>query len=363
MTAEHWRPLGPDSMGPKAEIAFVRKEGFPQGLLLAKAGTTELTGLTFHTGTIEYDFKSLSADMPGIQFRESGPEGKGDGEEVYFRLFGDCRASNDCVQYAPSIHGFMLWNTYPQYQHSAYILDGWNHVRLVVSAHRLNVYVNDHPTPVLAVGNLESGSGAGSIRLRGPAVYANLVITPDSTDGLPALPAPDPTANDAGMVRHWQLSTLTPLHHATTPAYSEMPTEASAWKKVDAERGGLVNLDRQYVVSDEPSALNWLRFNVSATEAGTKHVSLGWLGEVWVFVNGHLVTNGKNFYDPESERRDPDGRLSLSNGSFDIPLRKGSNEIAIALFASGHDDLRPRTKYGWGLAMRFADPHGLRFLN
>lgn len=361
MTAEHWRPLGPDSMGPKADLEFLKKEGFSQGLLIVKAGTSELTGLTFRTGTIEYDFKPLAADMPGIQFRDSGPEGKQDGEEIYFRMFGECRASNDCVQYAPEIHGFMLWNIYPQYQNQAFVLDGWNHVRLVVSANRLNVYVNYQPMPALGIGHLESGSGEGSMKFRGPAVFANLVITPGKVDGLSAQSLPDSTASDPGMVQHWQLSSLAPLPNPRTPVYSEMPTDPGAWTKENADRGGLLNLNRQYVVSEDPPAIGWLRFNVQAAQTGTRHVSLGWLGEVWVFVNGHLVTEGKNFYDPESERRDPDGRLSLDNGSFDIPLQKGNNEIAIALYASVHDDFRPRTRFGWGLMMRFADPHGLSF--
>ena len=359
MTAEHWSPLGPDSMGPKAELEFVRKEGFPQGLLMAKAGTTELRGLQFRTGTIEFDFKPLAADMPGIQFRNSGPGGTQDGEEVYFRLFGDCRASNDCVQYAPMIHGFMLWNAYPQYQNQALVLDGWNHVRLVVSTNRLNVYVNDQPMPALAVGHLESGSGEGSVKFRGPAVFANLTITPNKVDNLPSQSLPDCSANDSGMVRHWQLSALTPVRSSRTPVYSQSLTGATTWKQVDADHNGLLNLNRQYIASDAPPAISWLRFSVQAAQAGTKHVSLGWLGEVWVFVNGRFATEGKNFYYPESECRDPDGRLSLSNGSFDIPLQKGDNEIAVALYASVHDDLRPRTRFGWGLIMRFADPHGL----
>ncbi len=276
-------------------------------------------------------------------------------------MFGDCRASNDCVQYVPVIHGFMLWNVYPQYQNQAFVLDGWNHVRLVVSASRLNVYVNYQPTPALPIGHLESGSAEGSIKLRGPALFANLVITPDATGGLPDRPAPDPTANDPGIVRHWQLSPLVPLPSPRNPAYSTLPTRADAWKKIDADHNGLVNLNRQYTASDDPSALGWLRFHVQAAQAGTRRVSLGWLGEVWIFANGKLVTQGKNFYDPEGERRNPDGRLSLDNGSFDLPLQQGTNEIAIALFASGHDDLRPRTRYGWGLIMRFADPRGLAF--
>lgn len=76
---------------------------------------------------------------------------------------------------------------------------------------------------------------------------------------------------------------------------------------------------------------------------------------------GNWLQRARIFTNPEGERRDPDGRLSLDNGSFDTPLQKGNNEIAIALFASVHDDLRSRTPYGWGLMMRFADPHGLSF--
>ncbi len=346
-------------MGPKGEAQFLRKEGFPEGLLVLKAGSMALDGASFRDGTIEYDFKPLAPDMPGLQFRVSGPEKMPEGEEVYLRMFGDERASNDGIQYAPMIHGFMLWDVYPQYQGPAPLVNGWNHVRMVVSGHRMRVYVNRSAEPVLAVGNLESGSAEGAVHLRGPAVFANLVITPGAVDGLPPQAEADPTAADRGMVRHWQMSALQPLGKMRTPAYSELPREPAVWQSVDAERGGLVNLNRRYQLSDAPPAIGWLRFTVNAKQGGSRRVSMGWLGEVWVFANGKPVTSGKNFYDPENERREPDGRLSLQNGSFDLPLQSGSNEIAIALYAGVHDDLRPRTKYGWGLMMRFANADGL----
>ncbi len=361
LTAARWHALAADSMGPKGQPEFVRKEGFPEGLLLLKAGSVALDGLTFTNGTIEYDFKPLAADMPGLQFRVSGPESAPDGEEVYLRMFGDQRASDDGIQYAPMIHGFMLWNTYPQYQTQAPTVDGWNHVRLVISGRRMKVYVNHSAEPVLSIGELESSSPAGAIHLRGPAAYANLVVSPGVVDGLPPQPEPDPTANDRGLVRHWQMSALQPLVKMRTPAYAEMPTQPSAWRAMDTERGGLLNLDRQYTASDAPPAIGWLRFQINAKQAGIKHVSLGWIGEAWVFINGRPLTSGKNFYEPENERRDPDGRLSLANGSFDVPLQAGSNEIAIALYASVHDDLRARTHYGWGLMMRFDDARDLTF--
>ena len=329
------------------------KEGFPDGLLLLKAGSAALSDLDFSNGTIEYDFKPLAADMPGIQFRVAGPPDTPDGEEVYLRMFGEERASDDGMQYAPMIHGFMLWNTYPQYQHSAPLINGWNHVKLVVSGARLAVYINRSPDPVLSVGELQSHSAHGALRLRGPAVYTNLTVSAGDVAHLSPIAEPDPTSHDRNIVRAWQLSELQPIESLATPAYARMPQSPASWKPVTTERGGLLNLDRQYISSRQPPGLGWLRFNAYAPHAETRHAAMGWIGAAWIYVNGVLVTSGKNFYEPEQERRSPDGRLALSNGSFDLPLQAGNNEIAIALYASVQDRLQGRTPYGWGLMMRF----------
>jgi hypothetical protein len=361
MNADRWHGLEADNMGPKGNVEFSRKEGFPLGMMTLKEGSAALDGVTFKDGTIEFDFKPLDADMPGIQFRVNGAGTSENAEEVYFRTFPDCRGENDCLQYTPVIHGFTLWNVYPQYQNRAFVLDGWNHVRLVISGHRMTVYVNDQPQPALSVGNLEGESMDGTIHLRGPAVYANLVITPGAVDNLPPQPTPDPTDEDSAIVRHWQLSGLIPYPALKAPAYSEMPTAVQSWHAVDAERGGLVNLNRQYAAGDQPAAISWLRYSVDAKQPGMKQVSLGWLGEVWIYVNGKLVTDAKNFYSSKTERRGPDGRLSLENDSFDLPLHAGTNEVVIAMYPGIHDDLSPRTKWGWGIVMRYSDMSGLSF--
>jgi hypothetical protein len=149
------------------------------------------------------------------------------------------------------------------------------------------------------------------------------------------------------------------LHYGSVPQYAERPQDTKMWKDIRSERFGVVNLNREYSASKEPSSLTWLRSFVDSDREQTKQVSLGWIGQVWVFVNGSLIDSGKNFYYPDSERRRPDGRLSLENGSFSIPLHRGRNEITVALFSSIHDDARARTPYGWGLAMRYDDPQGL----
>jgi hypothetical protein len=121
----------------------------------------------------------------------------------------------------------------------------------------------------------------------------------------------------------------------------------------------VVNLNRQFNASQEPSSLTWLRTFVDSDREQSKQVSLGWIGQVWIFVNGNLIASDRNYYYPESERKRPDGRLSLENGTYSIPLHRGRNEITIALHSSTHDDARSRTAYGWGMAMRYNDLSGL----
>jgi hypothetical protein len=352
MTSSHWH-----TVSDKADVKYVKQEGFPEGIIVLKSGELALNDLSFRDGTIEFDMKPLAEDIPGIRFRQRDRQ---NAEEFYIRSMSDCRAENDCIQYSPVINGFMLWNVYPEYQRRAPVFpDGWNHVRLVVSGKRMNVFINDSVQPTLSVGELLGNTREGGLEVYGPAAFANLVVTPGKIDGLSPVPLPDSMGNAAGIVHAWELGALTPLHYGSAPTYAERPQDAKAWKAVRSERFGIVNLNRQFATSNEPPSLTWIRSFVDSDRDQAKQVSLGWIGQMWVFINGSLVTSDKNFYYPDSERQDPDGRLSLENGSFSLPLHRGHNEIMIALYSSVHDDARTRTSYGWGLAMRFRDLRGL----
>jgi hypothetical protein len=75
---------------------------------------------------------------------------------------------------------------------------------------------------------------------------------------------------------------------------------------------------------------------------------MGYLHEATVLANGKMIFNGQNLYVPGT----PIGRLSLDNASFDLPLQKGDNHIAVALnniLAPGH------SHYGWGLQFHLND--------
>ena len=352
MTADRWQSKG--------NVEFVRMEGFPLGLLRVNDGGAVLKNLHFANGTIEFDIQPIGQDIPGIRFRRRDDA---TAEEFYLRPGPNCPASDDCVQYAPVTHGLMLWDIYPEYQAGAPLReDGWNHIRLVISGRRMDVFVNRATSPVLAVGRLEGDALEGGLQLDGPANFANLTVARDAVDGLSPQPAPDPAAADIRLVRNWQVSTAATLPIGHDLAYAEMPAGSSPWNGIVAERYGLVNLSRRYgsPTGRGIGAVAWLKTSIDSDHDQTRRVSIGWAREVWVFVNGKPSFAGNNLYYPESARKSPDGRLSLENGSFDLPLRKGRNQIAIAL---GNDFPGSASHWGWGMELRLDDLDGIKLLD
>jgi hypothetical protein len=273
----------------------------------------------------------------------------------YFRPNGDCAKAPDCLQYAPETHNILLWDVFPQYQVPAPIRDGeWNHVKLVISGKRMNMYVNHSATPTLKVGRLEGDAADGAVGLSGPGYFANLVLTPGATEGLAPEAEADPTANDTHLVRDWQLSVASELTAGKDPSYSEMPAASAEWKPIAAELGGLIDITREYGLPLErpKRSMAWIKTTIESDKAQTIHTSFGWVREAWVFVDGKLVYADKNLYMPASARKNPDGRLALTNGGFDLPLHAGSNEVAIAVASNF---------YGLGVIWRLDSVEGVKF--
>ena len=218
---------------------------------------------------------------------------------------------------------------------------------------RMNVFVNDVPSPTLEVDRLEGDATSGGLRLQGPATFANLVITPDAVDDLSPEPVSDPMDGDRGLVRHWRLSPSAALAMGKDAVYDEMPRGSTEWKTITAERHGLVNISREYgrPLSEPNRALAWLKTTITSDRKQTKKVDIGWTRELWVFVNGKLVYADKNLFEVEGARKFPDARCSLENGSVMLPLEAGDNEIAVAL---------ANNFFGWGLMLRVTDPEGVQ---
>ena len=358
-------PMAPAQWETKGDVSFQRDQ-IKQDILVVNKGYVELKHTDFTNGTIEFDTKFVGSRITGITFRQHDDIA----DALYFRPSADCAVSDECIQYMPTAHHVFEWDLYGQYQtHAPIHPDGWNHIKLVLSGARMNVFVNGASSPTLAVGTLVGGFPGGSIRLHGPASYAHFSIAPNVVDGLPAVASTDPAERDLRFVRHWLVSQPFVMpsrmdaklqeNTGIDPVYSSMPKSTVSWKPIALDPGGLVNLTRWYgdAQTGQGIAGIWLKTTINSDHDQVKHVDIGWTREVWIFVNGKLAYKSKNVYGIEGESKDPGGRLSLTNGSFDLPLQKGQNQVVVALddnFAGGQQH------WGWGLEMRLANTDGIR---
>lgn len=350
MTAGRWTTTA-------GTVNFVDYMGKPSMELKAgnyaqhiQSGAATLNELNFRNGTIEYDVAATSDMGAGFIFRRAD---KDNYEMFYLRPRPKCEEAPDCVQYAPQTHGVLLWDMFPQYQGPAPLRQGeWNHVKLVVSGRRMNVFINGATQPTLRIGRLEGDTDEGGLMLQGPGIFANLTVTPNAVEDLPGDPEKDATASDERYLRHWQLSSFSKLAENQAPTLADLPAPSAAWTPLEAERGGLMNVSRVYGIPLErpDRAVVWLKTTIHSNTAQQKHVSVGWAREIFVFVNGQLIFADKNLYQPPEARKTPDGRLSLENGSLMLPLKAGDNELAVAVV---------NNFYGWGLEMRFDDTKDL----
>jgi hypothetical protein len=341
MTADRWQATD--------NAEYVKYKGLDA--LHLKEGFAVLKDVTFRNGTIEFDVDPQGRMGAGVGFRRRDGDTY---EDFYLRPRPNCAQAWDCMQYAPYTRGVLLWDMFPQYQAPAPLREGeWNHVKLVISGRRLHVFINGATSPTLKVGRLEGDTLEGGLLLQGPGYFANLTVAPDAVEGLAAAPEKDPTAVDRRFVRDWQIAPFRELPDGEEPAAITGKSPATTWRPLAAERGGVVNISREYglPLPRPRRAVAWLKTTIVSDKDQSKRTAIGWSREVWVFVNGRQVFKDANYYQPPAARKTPEGRVSLDNGAFVLPLKKGDNEVTVAV---------ANNFYGWGLILRLEDLEGVR---
>lgn len=317
----------------------------------------------FENGTIEYDVKFNGNGFPGILFRLDDDEKNG--ENVYLRSFGPVTKNNrTTVQYAAVVDGMSWWDISDIYQSGASLdQSDWNHVRIVVHGHQMRIYINNDDQPGMTVPYLESGMTTGQIAFNGNVYLSNIVITPNATDGLNSEAGFEPTMMDPHYVRDWQVSEPIDFPFGRDLKFplpsmyggemdSDIPDSSTVWAPLRAERRSNVNLSRLFGLDESGKRrLVWLKTSLHAESDIRQGVDLAFSDEVWIFLNGQLLHVDKNYYGTPSQK-EPRGRASLRNSSFQLPLQEGDNEVLIAV---------ANYFYGWGITMRLQDTQGLTF--
>lgn len=346
MTADTWQ-------GEKTK--FAADEAFPGGLMTVTEGFAVLKDAAFGEGTVEFDIKALDYADTGILFHRRDED---TAEFVYLRANPDCPAANDCVQYAPITNGRMQWNAYSRFQHGAPIVAaGWNHLRIVIAAGRLQLFVNNSAEPSLDVPHLQGVADRGGIAVKGPAIFANLVIRNDDNG---ASTAPSLAVAEPGIIRHWQLGPITSGSASGAPTLVDMPN--TGWQPFETEPDGLANLARAIPKNMSGGRqVAWLKVEIDAAADSTKTVDLGFVPRAWLFLNGAPVYAGENFYYPAGKRLTPAGRFAPDNAKVTLSLHKGRNTLVLATDDAWRrpDGTLVDDHYGWAAMVRFEQPAGL----
>ena len=333
LTADYW------TVDPK-HVRFIQEDDRPVMKILPGAGKVIAKDLDFADGTIEFDVKPGSLSF---YFRLKDA----DENECFYLRMG--QAGNptavDAVQYAPLVGGVLLWDMLGHFQTNAdFAKDAWNHVKLVISGAQMRLYINSPIKPTLEVDRLEGNPKRGTIAFEGEMSIRNLLIKSDQVEGLSPSPGVDPTDHDPRYIRSWAVSSpiITPTN--IDFSYDFLPTPETSWQVLETERRGLLNLTRTFGKS-EPRRLVWLKVKIKSVTAQRKKVDFGFGDDVWVFLNGQIAYVDKNLQG-RPIAKEPDGRCSIENTSFILPLKAGNNELLIGL---------ANDFYSWGAIARLDD--------
>ena len=351
----------PDS--PRWELEGAARVADHQGrrCLSLDGGAATLKDFEMRDGVVDVDVSTpASRGFFGIQFRIASDGANA--EWVYLRQHKS--GAPDAMQYTPVLNTGLNWQIYngPGFTGAVDIpKDSWFHLRLEVTGAQARLWVKDMEQPALVMNDLKSGIPKGQVALAvltGETYFSNFEVrtTPDAPwqRHLPAMPA--------GTLTRWSLSpSLDALERNLERPLSASEIAAMAWQDVEAEPPGFVVVYR-YREAPHPRVsfqgdfskrlepqpgmkVVYARTTIDSDRDQVKKLLIGYSDDVSVFLNGRILYRGRS----AQGFRDPGflGIVNPENDAVYLPLKKGGNELVLALSELGG---------GWGYVCRLADP-------
>jgi NADH:ubiquinone oxidoreductase subunit len=330
--------------------------------LLLNGGAAILKDFEMRDGVIDVDVATpAKRGFFGFDFRLNK-----DGtnyEEVYLRQHKS--GLPDAMQYTPVLNTGRNWQIYngPGFTGAVDIpKDEWFHLRLEVMGAQAKLYVKDmdKDKPALLMDDLKSGIQKGQVALydlTGATYFSNFEVrtTPDVPWERHLPPMPPDT------LTKWSLS---PSYDALArnPERPPAPAESDTihWQDVEAEPPGFVVLYR-YREAPHPKVtfqgdfskrlepqpgmnVLYARTTIDSDREQVKKLEIGYSDDVSVFLNGKILFRGRS----AQGFRDPGflGIVNPENDAVYLPLKKGSNELMLAVSELGG---------GWGFICRLVE--------
>jgi len=328
--------------------------------LFLDGGAATVKDFEMRDGVVDVDVATpAKRGFFGIMFRIVNDGANA--EEVYLRQHKS--GLPDAMQYTPVLNTGRNWQIYngPGFTGAVDIpKDVWFHLRLEVVGAQAKLYVKDMDTPALVMNDLKSGIQKGQVALydlTGATYFSNFEVrtTPDAAwqRHLPPMPP--------GTLTKWSLSPsydalARNLERPLTPSESE----AIHWQEVEAEPPGFVVIYR-YREAPHPKVsfqgdfskrlepqpgirVVYARTSIDSDRDQVKKLYIGYSDDVSVFLNGQILFRGRS----AQGFRDPGflGIVNPENDAVYLPLKKGSNELMLAVSELGG---------GWGFICRLAN--------
>jgi hypothetical protein len=328
--------------------------------LLLDGGAAILKDFEMRDGVIDVDVAtSAIRGFFGFDFRID--EKGSNYEEVYLRQHKS--GQPDAMQYTPVLNTGRNWQIYngPGFTGAVDIpKDVWFHLRLEVAGAQAKLYVKDMDKPALVMNDLKSGVQKGQVALydlTGATYFSNFEVrtAPDAAWERRLPPMPPHT------LTKWSLS---PVYDALTRNLERPPSSqestAIEWQNVEAEPPGFVVIYRyrdaphprvtfqgDFSKRLEPqpgTKVVYARTRIDSDRAQVKKLYIGYSDDVSVFLNGKILYRGRS----AQGFRDPGflGIVNPENDAVYLPLKKGSNELMLAISELGG---------GWGFICQLAD--------
>jgi hypothetical protein len=352
--------LPPDS--PRWDLQGEAKPAEYQGrkCLRLDGGAAVVKDFELRDGVIDVDVATpAKRGFFGIDFRIDKDEANY--EELYLRQHKS--GLPDAMQYTPVFNTGRNWQIYngPGFTGAVDIpKDTWFHLRLEVMGAQAKLYVKDMDKPALVMSDLKTGLQQGKVALNdllGETYFSNFEIhtTPDAPWERHQPPMPPDT------LTKWSISPIFDaqarnLEHPLTPAEST----SIQWQNVEAEPPGFVVLYRyrdaphlqvtfqgDFSKRLEPQPgmkVLYARTTIDSDREQVKKLFIGYSDDVSVFLNGKILYRGRS----AQGFRDPGflGIVNPENDAVYLPLKKGSNELVLAVSELGG---------GWGFICRLLD--------
>jgi hypothetical protein len=361
-TAQSPQPLSVPPDSPRWDLEGQAKVAEYQGRksLLVDGGAAVLKDFEMRDGVIDVDVATPAArGFFGFDVRI--PEDGSNYEEIYLRQHKS--GLPDAMQYTPVLNTGRNWQIFngPGFTGAVDIPKSvWFHLRLEVAGAQAKLYVKDMDKPALVMDDLKSGVQKGQLALftlTGETYFSNFEVrtTPDAPwqRHLPPM-LPD-------ILTRWSISpSYDALQRNLERPLSAPEIAAIPWQDVEAEPPGFVVLYR-YRQAPHPRVtfqgdfstrlqpqpgikVLYARTNIESDREQMKRLEIGYSDDVSVFLNGKILYRGRS----AQSFRDPGflGIVNPENDAVYLPLRKGSNELILAVSELGG---------GWGFICRLTD--------